>query len=1096
MVLPRSLRLALPALPIIIGVLVLIGWIEDIDVFKQVVASSVAMNPATAVGFILLAPEALRLSVANNSSFINRACRLAIIIVITASAMKLSDLVLGSSFHIDQQLFSAKLGLEAVHPSRMAPNTAFCFFTLGWAMLFLRNPSDFSIRLGQVLAAIPAFVALMAIIGYVYGVKPLYEIGIFISMAINTALAFLFLAGAAILARPGKGYLRILTSSGYSGSTACVLLLSTVVFVPAVLGWIALTGERAGFYDTAFAVAVSVILNIAVLFLLTYMSLRGLFLSNAHKQTVETELREREEHYRSLVENSPMCIHELDMDGRFTAVNRAGVRMMGAEDENALLGCFYLDRVNVSDRENIEELLTKAYAGEVSHFEFNGSEPSGRIFKSCFVPIMNSEGIVKKLMGIIEDITESKRSEESLRNIEERLRVSQLYGGIGVWENDLVNNRQYWSEAVTALLGFPEAQKPGWESFIATVHPDDRHLVMEAHRAHIEEGKPYDVDYRITDPDGETRWMRSAGQVERDADGKPVRMRGIVQDITGRKLAENDLRIAAAAFEAQEGMLVTDANGTILRVNSTFTNVTGYAAEEVIGKNPRILSSGRKDTDFYVAMWESINNTGTWEGEIWNRRKNGEIYPEYLIITAVKDKNGVVTNCVGTFNDITVSKAAADEIKHLAFYDPLTQLPNRRLLRDRLQQALAASARSRMYGALLFIDLDNFKTLNDTLGHDKGDLLLQQVASRLSVCVRECDTVARLGGDEFVIMLENLSEKSQEAVSHSETVGEKVLATLNQPYQLAGYKHRSTPSIGVTLFSDHIRNIDELLKQADIAMYQAKAAGRNTQCFFEPSMQAAVMARTNLEADLNLGLQEKQFLLHYQPQVNDEGHITGAEALVRWQHPQRGLILPVEFIRLAEETGLIVSLGLWVLETACIQLANWAVRQDMKHLALAVNVSVRQFQQVDFVEQVLAVLEQTGVDPSKLKLELTESLLVSNVDDTIAKMTALKAKGVSFSLDDFGTGYSSLSYLKQLPLDQLKIDQGFIRDILNDSNDAAIAKMVVALAESMGLAVIAEGVEDEAQRSFLTRHGCHAYQGYLFSRPLPLAAFEKFLKRV
>jgi len=1094
-VLPRSLKLALPTLPIIIGVLVLIGWIGDIDVFKQVVASSVAMNPATAVGFILLAPEALRLFVANTGSFINRACLLVTVIVIIAGAMKLSDLTLGTSFHIDQQLFPSKLALEAVHPSRMAPNTAFCFFTLGWALLLLRKPSDFSIRLGQALAAIPAFAALMAIIGYVYEVKPLYEIGVFIPMAINTAFAFLFLAGAAIFARPGKGYLGVLTGSGYSCSTACVLLLPAVVFVPAVLGWLALTGERAGFYDAAFAIAFSVILNIAVLFLLTYISLRGLFLSNAHKQAVETKLREREEHYRSLVENSPMCIHELDMDGRFTAMNRAGVRMMGAEDENALLGCSYLDSVNVSDRENIEALLDKAYAGEVSHFEFNGCEPSGRIFKSCFVPIIDSEGSVKKLMGITEDITESKRSEEALRDIEERFRVSQLYGGIGVWENDLVNNRQYWSEAITALLGFPDTQTPCWENFIAAVHPDDRHLVMEAHRAHIEDGKLYDVDYRIVNHGGETRWMRSAGQVERDTDGKPLRMRGIVQDITGRKLAENDLRIAAAAFEAQEGMLVTDANGTILRVNRTFTYVTGYAAEEVIGKNPRILSSGRKSADFYAEMWERINNTGTWEGEIWNRRKNGEVYPEYLIITAVKDKNGVVTNCVGTFNDITVSKAAADEIKHLAFYDPLTQLPNRRLLQDRLQQALAASARSRMYGALLFIDLDNFKTLNDTLGHDKGDLLLQQVASRLSGCVRECDTVARLGGDEFVVMLENLSETSREAAGHSETVGEKIIAALNQPYQLAGYRHRSTPSIGVTLFSDTIRNIDELMKQADIAMYQAKAAGRNTQRFFEPSMQAEVIARTNLEADLNLGLQEKQFLLHYQPQVNDEGHITGAEALVRWQHPQRGLILPSEFIRLAEETGLIVSLGLWVLETACFQLANWAGRKDMKHLALAVNVSARQFQQMDFVEQVLAVLDQTGVDPGKLKLELTESLLVSNVEDTIAKMTALKAKGVCFSLDDFGTGYSSLSYLKQLPLDQLKIDQGFVRDILIDSNDAAIAKMVVALAESMGLAVIAEGVEDEAQRSFLTHHGCHAYQGYLFSRPLPLAAFEAFLKR-
>ena len=1093
MLLPPLSRLALPILPIIVGVLALIGWAWDVDFLKRGISFSVAMNPATAVGFIVLALEVLR-CYGKNIPLINPAGGLAIFIVIIASAMTFSDLIWSTSFHLDQQLFSSKLAVESGQPNRMAPNTAFCFFTLGWALFCLRIQSDVSIRIAQILALIPAFIALMAIIGYVYGVRLFYGIGIFMPMAINTAVSFLFLAGAMIFAFPDKGYMRVLNAAGHSGSIVSVLL-PAVIFVPVLLGLIALAGQRTGFYDAAFAVAFSVMLNIAVLFLLTCISLWRLFLSNTHKQAAETELRESEERYRSLVENSPVCIHEVDLEGRLTSMNRAGILMMGAKDENPALGHPYLDIVNISDREHVQELLTQAYAGKVSHFEFRGSEPSTQIFKSCFVPIKNSVGTVTKLMGMTEDITERKLSEESRRNIEERFRVSQFYGGIGVWENDLLTNRQYWSKAVTALLGFPKRRKPTWKSFIAAVHPEDRSLVTEARRAHIEDGKPYDVDYRIINQDGEIRWMRSAGQMERDADGKPVRMRGIVQDITERKLAENDLRIAAAAFESQEGMLVTDAKGVILRVNRTFSKVTGYSAEEAVGKNPRILSSGRKSADFYAEMWSSINNTGTWEGEIWNRRKNGEIYPEYLIITAVKDKEGVVTNCVGTFTDITVSKAAADEIKHLAFYDPLTQLPNRRLLQDRLQQALASTIRNKTYGALLFIDLDNFKTLNDTLGHDKGDLLLQLVASRLSACVRECDTVARLGGDEFVIMLEDMSENPQEAVIQSETVGEKVLAALNQPYQLADHMHLSTPSIGVTLFNEHVKNIDELMKQADIAMYQAKAAGRNTLCVFEPSMQAEIATRTHLEADLNKGLQEKQFLLHYQPQMDDEGHITGAEALVRWQHPVRGLILPVEFIRLTEETGLIVPLGLWILETACAQLVNWALRRETAHLTLSVNVSVRQFQQADFVEQVLTVLDRTGVDPRKLKLELTESLLVSNVNDTVAKMTALKAKGVSFSLDDFGTGYSSLSYLKQLPLDQLKIDQGFIRDILVDANDAAIAKMVVALAESMGLTVIAEGVEDEAQKDFLIHHGCHAYQGYLFSCPLPLEAFEEFLKR-
>ena len=567
-------------------------------------------------------------------------------------------------------------------------------------------------------------------------------------------------------------------------------------------------------------------------------------------------------------------------------------------------------------------------------------------------------------------------------------------------------------------------------------------------------------------------------------------------DITERRKAEVELRIAATAFESQEGMMITDAKTVILRVNRAFTETTGYTAEEAVGQTPRLLQSGRHNKDFYRAMWETIRRTGRWQGEIWDRRKNGEIHPQWLTITAVKSDNGTVTHYVGTHADITERKAAADEIMHLAYYDLLTQLANRRLLLDRLQQALASSARSGRNGALLFVDLDNFKTLNDTLGHDRGDLLLQQVAQRLATCVREGDTVARLGGDEFVVMLEGLSEHRDEAATQAEILGEEILATLNQPYLLAGRECHSTPSIGVTLFSGHQTAIEELLKQADLAMYQSKTAGRNTLRFFDPKMQAMVTDRAALEIDLREAVRQQQFVLHYQPQVVGEGRLTGAEALVRWQHPVRGLVYPNDFIPLAEETGLILPLGLWVLETACVQLARWATQPDMADLSLAINVSANQLHQTDFVDQVLAALGKTGANPHRLKLELTESLLLSNVENSIAKMVALKAHGVGFSLDDFGTGYSSLSYLQRLPLDQLKIDRNFVRDIPIDTYDVAIAKMILALAESLGLTVIAEGVETEAQRDFLASQGCHAYQGYLFGRPLPLDEFEESVRRV
>lgn len=555
------------------------------------------------------------------------------------------------------------------------------------------------------------------------------------------------------------------------------------------------------------------------------------------------------------------------------------------------------------------------------------------------------------------------------------------------------------------------------------------------------------------------------------------------------------LRIAATAFESHEGMMITDANRIILRVNTAFTRATGYSSEEIVGKTPHILRSDRHDTDFYRAIWQSINRTGGWQGELWGCRKNGEVYPKWLTITAVKDEKDVITHFISTDFDITERKQAEEKINELAFYDQLTGLANRTLLLDHLKQAKSASTRSGLYGALMLIDLDNFKTLNDTFGHDMGDLLLKQVAQRLTECIRSEETVARLGGDEFVVILTNLSIDENEAVTHAETVGEKIILSLNQPYQLRNMAYHSTPSIGLTLFKGSHASHEDLLKQADLAMYKSKEMGRNAMRFFDPAMQTIIVERSALEAGLRNAIQLNQLLLHYQAQVTSEGRITGAEVLVRWQHPERGLVPPGEFIPLAEETGLILSLGRWVLDSACSQLALWADQPGLDALTLSVNVSAHQFSQADFVDQVLAILRKTGANPLLLKLELTESLMVHNIESIIGKMFELKTHGVGFSLDDFGTGYSSLSYLKRMPLELLKIDQSFVHDVLIDPNDAAIARTIVALAQSLGLGVIAEGVETEEQRAFLASSGCHAYQGYLFSRPLPVSGFEEFAKR-
>ncbi len=618
-----------------------------------------------------------------------------------------------------------------------------------------------------------------------------------------------------------------------------------------------------------------------------------------------------------------------------------------------------------------------------------------------------------------------------------------------------------------------------------------REILQAVAIAH-ERGRSEGQEFSLQLPQGEFWFEVSVARKTGQQDEDP-RFILLARDITQRKQSESDLRVAATAFDSQEGMAIADPNHLILRVNPSFTAITGFSSAEAVGKTLDFLNSHRHDRAFYEAMCHAARDKGVWRGEVWNRRKSGEIYPDLRTMTAVRGDDGAITHYVNTFEDYTERRAAEEEIKKLAFFDPLTLLPNRRLLLDRLQQALAIATRTGHIGALHFIDLDDFKTLNDTLGHDMGDLLLKQVAQRLVDCVRSVDTVARLGGDEFVVMLEELDGSRDMAAAHSELVGEKILAAINMPYQLAGHEYNISPSIGVTLFTGHPQSTDELLKQADLAMYQAKAAGRNTLRFFDPTMQAVVSARAALESDIRQGILKGQFQLYFQSQIDRQGKATGAEVLLRWPHPVRGMVSPGEFIGLAEETGLILSLGNWVMETACAQLVAWAGNPALAHLTLSVNVSARQFRQQDFVNDVVGLLNYTGANPHKLKLELTESLLVKDVEGTVEKMTALQSHGVGFSLDDFGTGYSSLSYLKRLPLDQLKIDQSFVRDLMTDANDASIARTVITLGHSLGLTVIAEGVETSAQRDFLALQGCDAYQGYLFGRPRPILEFEKLL---
>lgn len=567
----------------------------------------------------------------------------------------------------------------------------------------------------------------------------------------------------------------------------------------------------------------------------------------------------------------------------------------------------------------------------------------------------------------------------------------------------------------------------------------------------------------------------------------------LTRDITQRVKNETELRIAAVAFETVQGMLVTDEHNRILRVNQAFTDITGYTPEEVIGHTPAIFSSGQHGPEFYRQMWQSITQRGHWQGEIYNKRKSGHLYPQWLSISAVRDGEGRISHYVASISDITQRKKDAEQINHLAFYDALTGLPNRRLLAERISQVQAAGHRGGTLGALIFIDLDNFKDINDLWGLPVGDQLLQQAAQRLNKAVRETDTVARLGGDEFVVLLGELSSEPGQAATRLEHLAHKLLSVLEQPYVHESHILRGSASMGLVTLADHSLSADELLQQAELAMYEAKSAGKGKIRFFDPEMQDAVAERLRLEEDIIRGMEAREFCVYFQPQVDHDKGIIGAEALVRWRHPQRGVLAPGAFIRVADEAGLMNRIDSIVLQRACEQIASWSRLPAFADFTVSINVSAAQLYQPGFIDDVLEVIKLTGADPARIKLELTESMLLNDMPKAIERMRILKSHGIRFAIDDFGTGYSSLHYLQQLPLDQLKIDQSFVRVLPEDENSLSIIQAITAMARSLKLEVIAEGVENQAQRALLHANGCSLYQGYLFSRPEPAAVIERMM---
>jgi diguanylate cyclase (GGDEF)-like protein/PAS domain S-box-containing protein len=1101
--------------------LVLYGWAFHIGRLMTVFPGLGTMKANTAVALALAAISLWLLLPGESRSLRGHLARLLALLVVLIGAATLCEYLFVLDLGIDQLLVKDPSGsLGTSSPGRMAPMTASAFITIGLALILLDWKSRRGRRPSQLLSLWTGLIAMMAFCGYIYHAAALYRILLYTQVAVHTAVALLLLSGAVFFARPSYGLAGDITSEA-SGSVMARRLLPTIFFIPILLGWIRLQGQLAGLYGTEFGIALYATATIFVFGVLVWLSARKMNIEYRQRSAAEaatrrlnTELEERVAERTQTLKQQTLVLSEQaalldlaheaifvrDAENRILFWNR-GAELMYGWPANLAVGRITYELLKTKLPQPIEEIevllrLHGHWEGEVTHQARDGALLN---VDTHWALQRNSDGSTFRILAINQDITDRKRAQSRLLLLTERLSLANAVAKVGVWEWDLAGNMLTWDPIMFEIYGLPPVVPMPYDKWAATVYPGDLPAIEALLTKTIEAKGQGSLEFRIVLPNGTVRNISAAERVVLDERGNPCRVIGVNIDVTDRKHAEEALfdekeRAQVTLNSIGDAVICTDVSGKITFLNLVAEKMTGWSFQNAAGRPMaevfQIFDATSRETapnpmDLAIAE----NRTMSLPSNCILKQQGGTEIPIEDSVSPIHDRSGQVTGAVIVFRDMTAARAAALQMTHSAQHDFLTGLPNRMLLNDRVTQAITMAPRHLKKVAVLFLDLDGFKHINDSLGHPVGDKLLQSIAKRLLDCVRAADTVSRQGGDEFVMLLSEIEQSEDAAIS-----ARRILLAVAEAHAIDQHDLHVTTSIGVSVYPDDGLDAETLIKNADTAMYQAKEHGRQSYQFFKPAMNVRAVERQSIEESLRRALERQEFALHYQPKINlNTGEISGAEALLRWTHPTRGPISPAEFIPVAEDCGLILPIGQWVLREACKQAQAW-LDAGLPLGTIAVNISSMEFRDQDFLESVFTTLNDTGLHPKSLELEITETVLMKRAETAATILKSLRAKGVQIAVDDFGTGYSSLSYLRKFPIDALKIDQSFVRQLTTVPDETAIVSAVISLGRSLKLRVVAEGVETQAQLEFLQANLCDEAQGYYFSRPLVPAQFASLLE--